>query len=224
MKPTRGLRNHNPGNIDRKPGVRWQGQSADQSGDPRFVVFDHPKWGIRAIARVLITYQDKRRAADGSRIDTIREIVDRWAPPNENDTGAYAAHVSQLTRIGADDEIDVYDYATMRALVNAIIVHENGRNPYDADTLDAGLKLAGVEPPRKPLAKKLDVVATAGSGIAALGLAAADVAQNRLADAVTAAQTVSGIETAWLKPAFLAVVIALLVVALYKQFRDHDKP
>jgi len=33
-KLTRGIRNNNPGNIDRQPGVRWQGQSADQANRP----------------------------------------------------------------------------------------------------------------------------------------------------------------------------------------------
>ncbi|HRD65706.1 MAG TPA: hypothetical protein PKY50_06075 [Candidatus Competibacter sp.] len=223
-KLTRGIRNNNPGNIDRQPGVRWQGQSADQSGDSRFVVFDAPKWGIRAIARVLITYQDKRRAKDGSKIDTIREIVDRWAPPVENDTGAYAEHVAKLTQIGIDDTLDVYDYATLRALVAAIITHENGFNPYDADTLDAGLKLAGIEPPRKPIVKQPDVIATAGAGIGALGLAATELMQNHLGEAISAAQQVSAIEPDWIKPAFLLLVVALIGAAVVKQIREHRKP
>lgn len=145
-QPPRGIRNHNPGNIDRHPGVRWQGQADDQSGDPRFVVFKAPEWGVRAIARILITYQDHRQARDGSRIDTIREIIDRWAPPAENDTGAYARHLAALTHIGIDDTIDVYDYATMYRLVEAIITHENGMQPYSHTTLHRGLLLAGIAP------------------------------------------------------------------------------
>lgn len=142
----RGFRNNNPGNIDRHPGVRWQGQAADQSGDPRFIVFKAPEWGIRAIARVLITYQDKRRARDGGRIDTIQEIIDRWAPPSENNTGAYARHVARLTGIGVDETLDVYDYETMCALVQAIITHENGVQPYSSEIIARGLGLAGIVP------------------------------------------------------------------------------
>lgn len=153
MRPEspRGIRNYNPGNIDRVAGVRWQGQAPDQSGDPRFVVFGHPRWGIRAIARVLITYQDKRRAADGSRIDSVREIIERWAPASENDTGAYARAVARSLGIGPDDEsIDVYDFETMRALVLAIIRHENGPGPlpggqwYGQPLITEGLALAGI--------------------------------------------------------------------------------
>ncbi len=145
-KMPRGIRNNNPGNIDRHPGVRWQGMAADQSADTRFVVFQAPEWGIRAIARILITYQDKRRARDGSKIDTITDIIERWAPPNENHTPAYAKHVAVLTGLGLDETIDVYDYTTMCALVKAIISHENGRQPYSAAQIERGLLLAGIVP------------------------------------------------------------------------------
>lgn len=221
MKTTRGIRNHNPGNIDRHPKVRWQGMSADQSGDRRFVVFDAPKWGIRAIARVLITYQDARQAADGSKIDTIREIIARWAPPVENDTGAYAQHVAKLTRLGVDEKIDVYDHATMRALVIAIITHENGVQPYDDATIDAGLKLAGIEPPRKPIARRAEFVATAGAGIAALSGAGVDVLNNHLPHAIQTVAPLQPLAPDWVKPALLLVVAALVVVALVKQIKDH---
>ncbi len=221
MKSTRGIRNHNPGNIDRQPKVRWQGMSADQSGDRRFVVFDSPKWGIRAIARVLITYQDAREAADGSKIDTVREIIARWAPPAENDTGAYAEHVAKLIRLGVDEKIDVYDYATMRALVAAIITHENGVQPYDDATLDAGLKLAGIEPPRKPIARRPDVLATAGAGIATLASAGVEAIQTALPQAVQTAQPLAALAPEWVKPLLFGVAVALVIVALWKQAQAH---
>lgn len=148
----RGIRNYNPGNIERN-GTRWQGMSPDQSGDPRFVVFTSPVWGIRAIARTLVTYQDQRRAADGSAIDSVRELIGRWAPAHENDTGAYAAAVASALGVGVEDEcVDVYDYATMRALVLAIVRHENGAGPlpgglwYGEPLIAEGLSLAGIVP------------------------------------------------------------------------------
>lgn len=221
MKATRGIRNNNPGNIDRHVGVRWQGQAADQSGDRRFVVFDSPKWGIRAIARILITYQDARDAADGSKIDTIREIIARWAPPAENDTGAYATHVATLTRIGVDQTIDVYDYATMKALVAAIITHENGAQPYDDATLDAGLKLAGIDPPRPPIARRADVLSTAGAGIATLAGVGVEAIQTALPQAVQTAQPLAAIAPEWVKPLLFGVAAALVIVALWKQVQAH---
>jgi len=144
----RGIRNHNPGNIERD-GTRWQGMAAEQT-DRRFVVFSAPKWGLRAMARILITYQDKRRAADGSRIDSVRKFVSRWAPPAENNTDAYAAYVASALGVGPDDRsIDVYDYTTMLTLLRSIVQYENGISEtgedwYRAEEYDAALTLAGI--------------------------------------------------------------------------------
>lgn len=153
MRPEtpRGIRNFNPGNIRHAQGVRWQGMAAVQT-DSAFVQFTAPRWGIRAIARVLITYQDKRLAKDGSRIDTVREFVERWAPPSENDTNAYAASVARALGLHPDHEgVDVYDFDVMRLLVTAIIRHENGPGPlpggqwYGDAIMADGLALAGIE-------------------------------------------------------------------------------
>lgn len=153
MRPEspRGIRNFNPGNIRHTKGVRWQGMAVAQS-DSEFVQFTAPRWGIRAIARVLITYQDKRLAADGSRIDSVREIIQRWAPPSENNTNAYAISVARALGFHPDFEgIDVYDFECMRVLVPAIIRHENGSGPlpggqwYGDSIIADGLALAGIE-------------------------------------------------------------------------------
>jgi hypothetical protein len=79
---TRGLRNNNPGNIDRNT-IKWQGMADDQSSDPRFVVFKAPVFGIRALAKTLLAYQNQHGCK------TIRQIINRWAPPSENKTEAY---------------------------------------------------------------------------------------------------------------------------------------
>jgi hypothetical protein len=155
---TRGLRNNNPGNIERNA-TRWQGMSAIQSDDERFVQFDHAKWGIRAIARILITYQDKRRAKDGSPINTIQEIINRWAPPFENPTDAYAQHIAIVLSSGVNDYIDIYEYDIMFNIVKAIIHFENGVQPYDDATINQGLRLAGINVPVKPLSKSRTIKA-----------------------------------------------------------------
>src|SRR5690625_833965 len=112
----RGIRLHNPGLIEK--GDPWQGLADDQSADSRFAVFDGPEWGIRAIARVLITYQDKHG------IENISGIVNRWAPPSENDSEAYARHVAQRLGVALHQVIDVTEFETARHLVEAIIRHE----------------------------------------------------------------------------------------------------
>lgn len=165
----RGIRNNNPGNIRKVSGTRWQGQSTDQSGDKEFVVFTEPKWGIRAICRTLITYQDKRQAADGSKIDSISEIIARWAPASENNTAAYAEHVANITHIGIMSYIDVYQWDTMKALVKAIIQHENGSMPYDDNTINSGLIASGLQIPKQP--DKTDNIAAATAVVVAAGQA-----------------------------------------------------
>jgi hypothetical protein len=139
--------------------------SVDQSNDPRFVVFDAPRWGIRAIARTLITYQDHRRALDGSEIDSAQEFIERWAPEKENNTNAYAKFVADMLNKAANEEtLDVYDYDTMRTLVIAIITMECGSNPYSDDVINNGLRLAGIDVPMKPLKKSRTMAASTVAG------------------------------------------------------------
>lgn len=172
---TRGINNNNPGNIERNS-TRWQGMSEEQPDD-RFISFDAPKWGIRAIARTLITYQDKRLAPDGSPIDTPAEIINRWAPSHENPTNSYSRFVADRIGQSVNGEIDVYNYDTMFSLVKAIIHFENGTQPYDDATIQQGLRLAGIDVPVKPLTKSRTVKAASIATIGTTLTAAADTLQ-----------------------------------------------
>ncbi|EIX4100636.1 hypothetical protein G9X50_20080 [Cronobacter sakazakii] len=178
MKTPRGIRNNNPGNLDR--GSPWQGLVNNPS-EPRFCTFKDPVWGIRALAVTLITYHDKRRAKDGSSIDTISEVIERWAPPNENDTAAYIREVAKAVGVTPDMVIDLHDYDTLRPLVEAIIRHENGRGPlktlnswYASEVIEEGLRRAGVVKAVKavkalPVTKETaGATVTAGIGLAQL--------------------------------------------------------
>ena len=141
QKLPRGIRGNNPGNIDRTT-TRWQGMASDQSGDPRFIVFEAPEWGIRAIVRVLRTYYDKHG------LRTVKGIINRWAPPVENDTEAYYVTVAKKLGVDPGEQIDIDDLDTLRTLVKAIIRHENGRGPepdggwYSDDVIDEGNRRA----------------------------------------------------------------------------------
>ncbi|MDA8260210.1 MAG: structural protein P5 [Betaproteobacteria bacterium] len=133
---TRGERNCNPGNIERRDGTVWQGQADDQAADSRFVVFENPVFGIRALAKVLLAYYHKHG------LDTVRGIIDRWAPPSENNTGAYVNHVATVLGVGIDAKIDVTDPETLEVLVRAIIEHENGRCVYADNVVAKGVESA----------------------------------------------------------------------------------
>lgn len=131
----RGIRNHNPGNIDRTA-ERWQGMAADQSSDKRFVVFSAPVWGLRALAKVLLSYQRKHG------LRTPAAIIGRWAPPVENDTGAYARQVAKTLGVGVNDQIDLQRPETLQRILPAIVQHENGQQPYPAALIAEAVRLA----------------------------------------------------------------------------------
>ena len=138
---TRGERNHNPGNIERNK-TKWQGMSEDQSGDSRFVVFSSPVWGIRALAKTLLTYSNKYAAGTPQDIDTVREFINRWAPPVENNTESYINAVAKALSVEPDEAIDITQPTVLKALVVAIIKHENGRCMYGDDVITQGVMKA----------------------------------------------------------------------------------
>ena len=141
----RGIRNNNPGNL-RKSNDPWQGLAPEQT-DPDFLQFVAPKWGIRALARTLIAYQDRIG------LRSVKSIIYRWAPPTENNTSAYIQSVAKNLGVQPDEPINVHDYKILQPLTLAIITTENGQQPYTHTEIDAGLVLAGVEPPVKPLSQ-----------------------------------------------------------------------
>lgn len=176
---TLGVRLNNPGNLEW--GAPWEGLVPRENSryyktgtapQQRFCEFKDAASGIRAIMRTLITYADKRKAADGSAIDTVREVVSRWAPPTENNTNAYAAHVAKLMGVHPDEPINVKDYQTAYGLVTGIIAHENAGYAYPAAVVEEGLRRAGVVKPiteknNIPLTKETVAAGVAGAGSAA---------------------------------------------------------
>jgi hypothetical protein len=175
MTLPRGIRSNNPGNI--RVGDPWQGlMPRDQMNDAQkrekeFCVFSEPKWGIRALCRLLIAYKDKHK------LDTVRGIITRWAPPKgkvgsktyTQNTEAYIAQVSVALGVSDLTKIDVYQYDIAKPLVKAIIKHENGVQPYDDDTINEGIRLAGIEVPVKPLSQSREIKGAQVAGVASLG-------------------------------------------------------
>lgn len=140
----RGYRNKNPGNIDLNARNGWLGQVGLEppplnGGKARFAVFEEHEYGIRALARLLQSYQVNHG------IKTIAGIINRWAPPNENITSSYVAFVARMVGVKPDDPVDVMKYAIARPMVEAIIRKELGGCPYPPSVIDEGLKRAGVQ-------------------------------------------------------------------------------
>lgn len=114
----RGMRNNNPGNI-RKSGDAWKGLRPAQT-DSAFFQFDTMHYGLRALAIIVKNYTRKYG------LNTVRGIISRWAPSNENDTWSYVKAVSAFVGVGPDDYVDTYNAETLAKIVRAIIRHENG--------------------------------------------------------------------------------------------------
>ena len=129
----RGIRNNNPGNI-KKNDVEWDGLSAEQT-DNTFFQFNDPIYGIRALTKILLTYRHKYD------LKNVWAIINRYAPPSENDTEAYKNFVTKKTGLNMLEEIDNSVEAYL-PVIKAIILMENGEQPYDDEIILQGMNLA----------------------------------------------------------------------------------
>lgn len=129
----RGIRNNNPGNLEYSKTNPWVGQTGD---DGRFAKFETPEHGIRALGRNLLSYQRQG-------IDTVSDIINRWAPPSDNNnTDAYIQAVCAQLGVTPDQQLDASNPDTLKALCAAIIQHENGSQPYSDQQLATGVSAA----------------------------------------------------------------------------------
>lgn len=127
----RGLRNNNPGNI--KIEEAWQGMTGN---DGTFIIFSDIDWGTRALATDLA---NKIRGG----LNTIRLIIEKYAPPIENNTAAYIAAVVDITGLDPDAALSM-DQQTLHGLMRAVITHENGEDAADLVTgtdIDTGISM-----------------------------------------------------------------------------------
>lgn len=122
----RGLRNNNPGNIRRNNDV-FQGE-VNPSRDREFKQFKSMAYGYRAVFKILMNYQRIYK------LTTIRKMIGRWAPENENNTVAYVSLVSSYSGIGPDDPIS-FDREQMIRIVAGMSKVENGREAEMTDVI-----------------------------------------------------------------------------------------
>ena len=149
---TRGIRNNNPGNI-RVSKDQWEGMTGD---DGAFVTFDSPESGVRALGKNLLSYGRQG-------YDSIEKIINRWAPPNENDTKAYIDSVVAATGIPATKSLDLSDPDTLSSLAQAISFHETGSR-YDPEVYQKGVARAlnGISPKTPPVSANVFDALTEG--------------------------------------------------------------
>jgi len=118
QKVSRGLRNNNPGNI-RISSTKWQGEITP-SKDKSFKQFSSMAYGYRAVIKLLQNYRKLYH------LKTIAELINRWAPSNENNTAGYITRVCKEMQVPSTHVPDVEDEATMCAMAAAISLVENG--------------------------------------------------------------------------------------------------
>lgn len=129
----RGMKNNNPLNI-RRGKTKWVGEQdflrvMDNSGemeqelkyyDRSFCQFAYLEQGFRAAFILLKKYIVRYD------LNTIEEIISRWAPANENNTKHYIDMVATRALIGRKDKLDFYDKMQMVNVVNAMAIVECG--------------------------------------------------------------------------------------------------
>ena len=89
---TRASRNNNPGNIE--DGAFARSQAGYVGGDGRFAKFSTPDAGLHATEELV-----RRKINKGNSLSTL---ISAWAPPSENNTGAYISAVERDTGISRD--------------------------------------------------------------------------------------------------------------------------
>jgi hypothetical protein len=211
-KQSRGYRNKNPGNIDWNPRNKWQGQVGREltGSPPRFATFESHEFGIRALAALLTTYQDRHD------LRTIRGVVNRWAPGTENNTDAYVHQVSRRVGQPPDELLDLHTYAHLRPLVEAIIIHELGGNPYPAAVIDEGLRLAGVP---RPVATVRDAAQTSPGRTAVEAV----TATGAVAIAVQAAPALTSLNGLDWRVGVAVVVLAMVAIGAFLLMRMRGR-
>ena len=151
----RGIRNNNPLNIRRTGKDQWKGLRKAPSDSPKggekaqgydrsFCQFETMEWGWRAAFHLLTRNYYQKHG-----LNTIRGIVSRWAPPQDNNnTEAYIRNVSKRTGIGPEEPIGTPSEQPTRWLLlgAAMAIQENGLMKFNGtDSLDCLAMLRGWE-------------------------------------------------------------------------------
>lgn len=130
---TSGYKGCNPLNV-RASSDKWKGSIG--SSDNGYVIFSTPMDGIRAAATVIKNYGTKYG------INTVRDIVSRYAPASENPTDDYIANVCKGTGYDPDEKLDTKNPEVLKKLVTAMMKQEIGDVPYSEETINEGVQRA----------------------------------------------------------------------------------
>lgn len=120
----RGIRNNNPLNI-RRSSQKWRGKK-DATTDKEFEQFESLELGIRAAYVCIRTYCKRMNSLCIT--PTIARIIERWAPPAENNTTAYVTAVCKHSNgnLWRDKHIVFEDKESLVWLLWCMSFVENG--------------------------------------------------------------------------------------------------
>ena len=130
MPTPRGIRNNNPLNI-RHNRDRFQGEVTGT--DRAFKTFSSMAYGYRAAFVTLASYLANGR-------NTVEKIIRAWAPPTENNTEGYIAHVVQRSGVGRNKVLTAESGGDYRKIVAAMSHCENGI-PANMTDVEAGFRM-----------------------------------------------------------------------------------
>lgn len=120
MVVPRGIRNNNPGNLRKTPQL-WDGEI--KGPDTAFKTFKTAIDGLKGLKRSILI-----KFARGQ--NTIRSIITSYAPSSENDTVAYIKFISLHTNSGINDSLNLNNKTALKSFMRAIVLYENGQDPY----------------------------------------------------------------------------------------------
>ena len=145
-KLNRGWRNNNPMNIRFVAANKWRGKvSENRKKDRAYEEFTNVVWGWRAAFYLLMKYYFKNK------LKTPRMIINKFAPPTENNTDAYVHNVMEFMHKNGFPNLE--ENATLSSpyefrfqwvqFMKAMTIQESGVMP--ADTKDSQLMEAFIE-------------------------------------------------------------------------------
>jgi len=113
-----------------------------------------PEEGLQIMDNNLKAYADKG-------INTLSGVINRWAPPSENDTQAYIKAASQRLGIDPNQPIDLKNPAVRQAVGTAIMLQEKG--PKQLFSSAAATTAAPVKETRQQFERRIKEEAEIGS-------------------------------------------------------------
>ena len=129
-RPNLNVRNNNPLNIRFSKHNNWDGQIGQSGG---FAKFETPEYGFRAAYKLIQRYREVYG------LNSLTDIVARWAPEHENDSDAYAEFLA--AKLDKFTWTPVFD-SEIPELLFYMAQYEGAQGAFTMDQVNGGIALA----------------------------------------------------------------------------------